>query len=355
MKIISASDQEELQGVNPSEDTALFSLPGLAALFGAMRDPVLVTDQAGVVLFLNPAAADLTGWVPGRTITLESGRFEVVRNDHRIPLSALTSPLAFSDDGPSYYAVTLHDLTGQKLNEEILHRTIADLEKSIGELTRSNTALQKFSHIAAHDLKSPVSAIVQLTDLLAIKYADSLDMKGNELLRCIADSAGRMRALIDDLLNYSSLTAGGPHAPTDCTATLEQALANLKGLIQDHGALVSYSSLPQLSAAPPQLVQVFQNLIRNAIQYAGIAKPEIRVSASARESFWLFSVRNNGQGIAEQYHETIFEPFQRLHGHEHAGSGIGLAVCRKIIESAGGKIWVESKPGEDTVFFFTLP
>lgn len=353
MKILSGKETQKTTLDLPQNPSA-FSLTGLASLFGAMRDAIVVTDAEGVTLYLNPAAETLTGWACGQKVAPDHQKIEIMRNGQKVPLSILASALPGPDGPAQYHIMTLHDLTEQALSQEILHSTIAELEKSVEELTRSNAALKKFSHIAAHDLKSPIGAIVQLADILNSKYAASLDPKGAELLRCIGDSAGRMRVLVDDLLNYSSLNSG-PVAPADCTVALEQALENLKDLIREKEAIVSYSSLPELTAAPPHLMQVFQNLIRNAIQYAGVPQPAIHISATSGEDSWLFSVRDNGQGIAERYYTTIFEPFQRLHGHSHAGSGIGLALCRKIIEDAGGKIWVESQPGIHTTFFFTLP
>lgn len=323
--------------------------PEMMAVFNAMRDAVIVTDNRNIIIFLNPAAQSMTGWAQGQIAEID-GTVRVMRDGRQYPIAPSISPLPGLDGR----LITLHDVTEQKLSEEISSRTIEELEKTISDLTRSNAALKKFSHIAAHDLKSPVSAIVQLTDLLNLKYGSALDEKGSELIRCIADSANRMRILIDDLLNYASITTTASQAVIDCTSALEQALESLKGLIHDHKALISYSNLPEATLPPAHLIQVFQNLIRNAVQYSGVAEPAIHISATANADHWLFSVRDNGKGIAEKYHETIFEPFQRLHGHEHAGSGIGLAVCRKIIEDAGGKIWVESEIGRHTTFLFTL-
>lgn len=344
--------------INPPDASSVSPLSGLAAIFGAMQDAVVITDPSGKIVYLNPQALRMTGWEEGQQVSLDCAEIEILRNGHHVPLSIVVSPLAShpgTDATLSYYIVTLHDQTEHAVQMEILRNTIAALEKSNEALTRSNSALKKFSNIAAHDLKSPVGAIIQLTDILNSKYAASLDPKGNELLRCIGDSASRMRILIDDLLNYSSLTTGGPGIPTDCTAALEQALDNLKKMIQESKALVSYSALPEIPVAPPHLTQVFQNMIRNAVQYAGVPEPTIHIAANAGEAGWIFSVRDNGQGIDPQYYDTIFEPFQRLHGHTHLGSGIGLAICRRIIEGAGGKIWVESAPGVHTTFFFTLP
>lgn len=323
------------------------------AVFNTMRDAIVVTDNNNAIIFLNPAAHTLTGWEQGQIAEMDD-TIRIMRDGRQHPLASSASLLPGPDGQFVGRIITLHDITEQKLSEEISHRTIGELEKTIEDLTRSNVALKKFSHIAAHDLKSPVSAIVQLTDLLNLKYGTTLDEKGNELIRCVSDSANRMRILIDDLLNYASITVTAPQITSDCTTALEQALESLKGLIHDHKALISYSNLPGISLPPAHLVQVFQNLIRNAIQYSGVPEPTIHISATAHEQHWLFSVRDNGKGIAEKYYETVFEPFQRLHGHEHAGSGIGLAVCRKIIEEAGGKIWVESEIGKHTTFLFTL-
>jgi PAS domain S-box-containing protein len=225
------------------------------------------------------------------------------------------------------------------------------------ELRRSNDDLEQFAHIASHDLRSPLNTILQFTEMMVRKQGSSFDAEMGQLLQIVRNSAGRMGDLISALLTYSRLNDASTREaePVSSLIAYENAVANLSAAIGEAQARIECADLPAVLSNPEQLLQVFQNLISNALHYRGAVTPHIRVSAERQNSFWLFSVSDNGVGIAPQYHSLIFEPFKRLHGADRPGSGIGLAFCRKFIERDGGKIWVESEEGKGATFRFTLP
>jgi PAS domain S-box-containing protein len=236
-------------------------------------------------------------------------------------------------------------------------RSEESLVTQAAELKRSNEDLEQFAHVACHDLRSPLNTILQFTELIVQKQGASLDAEMGQLLQIVRNSAGRMGDLITALLAYSRLNdqSSKEVRPISSLTSYENAVANLSAAISEAQARIDRADLPDVLSNPAQLLQVFQNLISNALHYRGAATPHIQVSAERQNSFWLFSVSDNGPGIAPQYHSLIFEPFKRLHGADRPGSGIGLAFCRKFIEREGGKIWVESEEGKGATFRFTLP
>jgi PAS domain S-box-containing protein len=236
-------------------------------------------------------------------------------------------------------------------------RSEESLVTQAAELRRSNEDLEQFAHVASHDLRSPLNTILQFTELMVRKHGASLDAEMVELLQIIRNSAGRMGDLITALLTYSRLNdeSSREATPVSSLTVYENAVANLSAALAEAQARIECADPPEVVSNPAQLLQVFQNLISNALHYRGAVTPHIRVSAERQNSFWLFSVSDNGPGIAPQYHSLIFEPFKRLHGADRPGSGIGLAFCRKFIEREGGKIWVESEEGKGATFRFTLP
>ncbi len=223
-------------------------------------------------------------------------------------------------------------------------------------LRRSNEELEQFSYRVAHDLTEPLRTIVSHTQLLEAVLSAQTDQRVAESMHFVVDAAKRMSLFIDGLLGYSRLSHEGSHpAVVDCDAMLAVALADLDSAIQESGAVVTHDPLPKIVGFAG-FAQVFQNLIGNAIKYAreGV-RPEIHVSARSENDAWVFSVRDNGIGIEPKYKDYVFQAFHRLHGREIPGSGIGLATCRKIVESLGGSIWVESQPGAGSTFYFRLP
>jgi len=231
------------------------------------------------------------------------------------------------------------------------------LEEKTEELARSNKDLEQFAYVASHDLQEPLRMVTSYVQLLAKRYKGKLDSDADEFIGFAEDGATRMWKLINDLLTYSRVgTREKELKPTDCETALNQSLNNLKVAIEENGAVVTHDPLPTVMVDNPQWVQLFQNLIGNAIKFRGNEPPRVHISASRNGNGWTFSVRDNGIGIAPEYSERIFIIFQRLHGRqEYAGTGIGLAICKKIVERHGGRIWVESEVGKGATFYFSFP
>ncbi|MBP1697096.1 MAG: domain S-box protein [Deltaproteobacteria bacterium] len=231
------------------------------------------------------------------------------------------------------------------------------LRKKTEELARSNEDLEQFAYVASHDLQEPLRMVTSYVQLLSKRYKAKLDADANEFIDFAVDGAVRMRKLINDLLTYSRVgTQGKELSPTDSEAVLAQSVNDLKVTIEENGALVTHDPLPTVMADSPQLEQLFQNLIGNAIKFRRNEPPHVHISASRNGKGWIFSIRDNGIGFAPEYSERVFVIFQRLHSRqEYAGTGIGLAICKKIVERHGGHIWVESDVGKGAIFRFTIP
>jgi signal transduction histidine kinase len=223
------------------------------------------------------------------------------------------------------------------------------------ELARNNEDLRQFALVAAHDLQEPIRTIASFAQLIAVRYEGKLDPDADEFISHIVGGAHRMSRLVEDLLSFAQLSTR-PTALTlqDAQVLLETALFNLAAKIKESGAIVTYDPLPQVMADQMQIVQVFQNLISNAIKYRSSQPPRIHISADLDGSDRVFSVRDNGIGFKQEYADRIFGLFKRLHGREVPGTGIGLANCRKIMERHGGRIWAVSEEGKGATFFFTL-
>ncbi|MBW4460757.1 MAG: response regulator [Nodosilinea sp. WJT8-NPBG4] len=236
----------------------------------------------------------------------------------------------------------------QLLEQETLQRQ---------ELARSNAELQQFAYIASHDLQEPLRMVTSYLQLLERRYKGQLDPDADDFIQFAVDGALRMRTLINDLLTYSRIgTRGHAFELTSCNTAVEQAIANLQLAIEESGTVVTYPDLPQLQADPTQLIQLFQNLLSNAIKFRGEAPVRIAIAVSQTEDDWLFSVQDNGIGLDPQYADQIFVIFQRLNNRTHyPGTGIGLAVCKKIVERHGGRIWVEADLDQGSTFYFTIP
>jgi signal transduction histidine kinase len=237
-----------------------------------------------------------------------------------------------------------------------LQREVAMRQQTEAALVRSNTELEQLAYVASHDMQEPLRMVASYLQLIAQRYKGRLDADADEFIGYAVDGAKRMQALINDLLAYSRVgTKARPFEPTDCAKVVETALANLRIAIADSRAEVTHGPLPEVMGDPTQLLQVFQNLIGNALKFHGEAPPRVRIEAEPLEGLWRFTVRDQGIGIAPEYHQRIFVLFQRLHGRsEYPGTGIGLAICKKIVERHGGTIGVESQPGAGSTFWFTL-
>jgi PAS domain S-box-containing protein len=250
---------------------------------------------------------------------------------------------------PGRFAAMFLDVTEAQRAQERLRET-AD------ELARSNRELEQFASVASHDLQEPLRAVSGYLSLLEAQYEHRLDDRGRRFIAGAVQGAGRMNALITDLLSLSRLgTHGVQPGPADLNEVLGRALAALEASIRESGAHVDSDPLPTLEVDASQIEQLFQNLIGNAIKFSGGKPPRVRVTAVAGDGCWTFGVRDNGIGIDPRHRGRIFEIFQRLHTREqYPGTGIGLAVCKKVVERHGGTIWVESEPGAGSTFFFTL-
>ena len=245
-----------------------------------------------------------------------------------------------------------------QLRNEIGHRQVAEeaLLRAAEDLKRANLDLEQFGYVASHDLQEPLRAVAGYVKLLEHRFPQHVDAKAREYIAGAAEGANRMEQLITGLLTFSRLsTEGRAFAPVSLEAPLNAALRTLQFSIKAANAVVTSDPLPTVRADESQIVQLFQNLIANALKFHSERPPQIHIGARAEEGRWIVWVRDNGIGIEPQYFDRIFQVFQRLRTRKYyAGTGIGLAICKKIVERHGGQIWVESHPGQDTTFFFSL-
>jgi PAS domain S-box-containing protein len=270
------------------------------------------------------------------------------KSGSEFPIEIMLSPLDSAEG--TLVTAAIRDISVRKAAE-------AHLLEKVNELNRSNEELGQFAYVASHDLQEPLRMVASYTQLLSRRYKGKLGSDADEFIAFATDGASRMQRLIQDLLAYSRVaTKGNELRNTSSEETLQQALLNLRGAIEESGALVTHDPLPAVLADEAQLIQLFQNLVGNAIKYQrpGVPRVHISVTNNDREK-WIFSVQDNGLGIDPQYFDRIFGMFQRLHKRdEFAGTGIGLAICKKIVERHGGNIWVESQSGHGSTFRFEL-
>jgi len=262
----------------------------------------------------------------------------------------IVSPIRDRDGHWVRSTTTITDITSRKQAEE-------DQKRLIDNLARSNRDLQQFAYVASHDLQEPLRQVSSFTQLLASRYSERLDKEAWEYMDFIVEGSKRMQNLIFDLLQYSRAdSAGRKLALVALNEALEQALHNLFVVIEENQATITHDDLPTVEADKSQLVQVFQNLISNAIKFRTEVNPVIHVGVERKEHEWLFSVRDNGIGFPQEQANKIFQLFQRLHARQrYEGTGIGLAICKRAIERHGGQMYAQSEPGQGSVFYFTLP
>jgi PAS domain S-box-containing protein len=261
----------------------------------------------------------------------------------------IVSPVRDAAGEMTHGITVTQDITGRKDTERELARKAQDL-------ARSNADLQQFASVASHDLQEPLRMVTSYLQLIQSRLAGSLDPELVEFMAFAVDGSARMQALINDLLAYSRVTTPGRRSrETDSAKAFRSATLNLRLAIEESSAVITHGHLPTVVYDPTQLTQLLQNLISNALKFCGDGPPRIHVEATAAGEEWVFSVRDHGIGIDPQYARKIFVIFQRLHSREtYPGTGIGLAICKKIVEHHGGRIWVESEPGRGSTFCFTV-
>ncbi|MDP4191977.1 MAG: ATP-binding protein [Bacteroidota bacterium] len=259
-------------------------------------------------------------------------------------------PLKDRAGKPTKYLAIRFDISEQKKTEEILNQTLTKLENS-------NKELEQFAYIASHDLREPLRMVTSYAQLIARRYREKLDDEAEVFIKYLVDGTNRMQMLIDGLLLYSRTTSKkNTLKQTDLNVVLQEVLDDLKISIEEKHAEIKQGALPNILADPIQIRQLFQNLISNAIKYNKSQTPIVEISSQESLTDWCFSVKDNGIGIEQDQFDRIFKIFQRLHRQEEfPGTGIGLAVCKKIIERHEGRIWIESYPGKGSVFYFTIP
>ena len=361
----------------------------LQTTLSSIGDGVVATDHDGRVTFMNAEAERLSGWTEddargkpieeilnlqreddgqaienpirhslrvGQVVGLANHTDLVTKDGRLITVDDSASPIRNANGEVIGGVLVFRDVTERRKEQRQLAEAQALAQFMIVELRRSNDDLAQFAAVASHDLRSPLNTVVQFAQLLELKYAQDLG-EGKEILGVLLSAAKRMGALIDDLLRYARVGEELVPAPkpVDANDLLRIALDNLEASITRSGAVVTHDPLPAVRIDATYLAQVFQNLIGNAIHYRADTPPRIHIGVANEDMYWRFSCADNGLGIAPEYQAQIFEPFKRLHGHDRPGSGIGLAICKKVVERFGGRIWVESEEGKGSTFFFTLP
>jgi PAS domain S-box-containing protein len=366
-----------------------------AALLHLAHDAILVRDEDDRVILWNRGAEETYGWTRDEALNKKVGDLlgteflcpakevddalarrsqwegELAHRRHdgaRIIVASRWALMRENAGGPATILEIDRDVTEKKALEkeiarhhdhleELVRQRTEELHKAADDLARSNRDLEQFAYVASHDLQEPLRAVTGFVSLLQRRAGDRIDDTAKEYIAGAVDGVNRMQTLIGDLLTYSRVTKQPPELQiTSVRAAVEDALANLRTSIQETNAEVQVDTMPVVLANPSQLTQLVQNLVGNALKFRADAPPRVRISARKEGETWVFSVIDNGIGIDPKYQDRIFLIFQRLHTRtRYPGTGIGLALCKKIVERHGGRIWVESEPGRGSSFFFTLP
>jgi PAS domain S-box-containing protein len=328
-----SSQLEELHGLAPGS---------FEGTFEACQHKIHPDDRERVLQSIRRAVASGGQYL---------NEYRIVRADGRVLWLEARGRLLLDQDGqPARLAGVCMDVTDRKLAEDELVRQAA-------ELARSNADLQQFAYVTSHDLQEPLRTISSFVQLLSQRYRGKLDSDADEYIGFVVSGVQRMSSLISDLLSYSRLvnTTNGTSTPVDLQGVVAWASSNLRSIVEESGAEITHDPLPHVPGDHVQLVQLMQNLLSNAIKYRGPDAVRVHITAERNPRGWTIRVADNGIGIDPAYHERIFGLFKRLHSREVPGTGIGLAICRKIVEKHGGQIWVESAAGQGAIFCFTLP
>jgi PAS domain S-box-containing protein len=341
-------------------------------LLESVPDAIVIVNSRGEIDMVNSQAERLFGYARqellGRPVEmLVPERFQTQHREHRTryfaeaqvrPMGVKLDLYARRRDGSEFpVEISLSPVDGEETLVTAVIRDISERKREAEALARSNTELKQFAYFASHDLQEPLRAVGGFCQLLAEKYHGQLDAQGQQWLGYIVDGAKHMQALVEGLLRFSRVEAEGKAFVAGPAADIvAEGVRNLDAMIRESGAEITCGELPSLQADPWQLVTVFQNLIGNAIKFRSKEPPRIRVSAERNGTDWVFQVRDNGIGIDPKHHDRIFVMFQRLHRREvYPGTGIGLALCKRIVERHGGRIWLHSEPGKGSAFFFSIP
>ncbi len=336
--------------------------------------------QTGRYEYISPSAENVVGYSPDELIKLDTEHsFNMIHPDDRIDVEVginrltkndkveleyrqqaksgeyrwISNKMAIIRDSKGqalYRDGNIRDITKRKLREEQMKITME-------ELKRSNEELERFAYVSSHDLQEPLRMVALYSQLLEKRYKDNLDSDAHDFIEYIVDGAQRMRLLIDDLLEFSRINNhNNSFENIDLEKILDVALHNLAILIAENNVNITHDPLPEIFADENQMLQVFQNLITNAIKFHGQKPPEIHISSQKGQSEWIFSIADNGMGIETRHQKQIFEVFKRLHSREqYPGNGIGLSIIKKIVTHHGGRIWVKSEHGKGSTFYFTIP
>lgn len=372
---------EDITWRKESESRTKDEASRLQAVMNTVLDGLITINSRGIIQSFNPSSSRIFGYKPeeviGKNVKMlmpepDQGRHDsYIGNYHKTGIAKIIGigreveakrkdgsifPMelgisSFEINGERCFVGIIRDITERKLLES-LRRSLLD------KLIASNTELERFAYIASHDMQEPIRMVTNFSEIIAKEYGEQLDERGHEYLNLVIDSGKRMRDLVEDLLDYSRLDSEGIRTVEfQGDESIDGALKNLQELIREKGATVTYDSLPDLCANPIQFMRLLQNLIANAIKYQPPGnKPAIHVNGKESQDGWTISVKDNGLGIKPEFIEQIFQPFRRLHRWEVIqGSGLGLSICKKIIENHGGRIWVESSPGQGSTFSFFIP
>ena len=351
----------------------------LAAIVESSEDAIISKDLHGIIQSWNPGAERIFGYTPREMVGQHISKIAPPEHVDEIP--GILSRIARGErvdhfetrrrtkDGRiltvSLTISPIRDATGVVIGASKVARDVTErvrqaeaLKEANAALRRANADLEHFAYSASHDLQEPLRMVATYSELLQQRFAAKLGPTGEEFIAHTVRGAMRMEALLRDLRTYAQISTSErePKEDLDAGEVLKTALGNLEAAIAETGAEISSTELPRVRMYEFQLGQVFQNLIGNAIRYRGSAPPRIHVAAHRQGQEWLFSIRDNGIGIDSRFKEQIFGVFKRLHtSAEYPGTGMGLAICQRVVERVGGRIWVESEPGRGSTFFFTVP
>jgi PAS domain S-box-containing protein len=357
----------------------------------SIGDAVVTTDTFGRVTYLNPIAQSLTGWTnvdalgqpldkifnivnertnkkvdnpvdkvlhEGVLVGLANHTVLIAKDGARRPIDDSAAPIKDTHGHIKGVVLIFRDVSDARRSQEELKINESRFRHMAEELSESNRELEQFAYVASHDLQEPLHVIGSFCDLLARRCEQKLESKEKEYIGFIKQAAGQARTLVKELLEYSRIGKESPAQDIDLTQVIEEVRSNLRVTIERSQAeIVAECDLPRLHASHLEILQLFQNLISNAVKYAKPdVPPKIRIACSKLDGMYLFHVKDNGMGIEPEHKDRIFEMFQRVHSNNNgsSGTGIGLAICKKIVEQYGGRIWVESEAGKGSTFYFTL-